>query len=104
MMFPKRQEYRNRALLNAANGEQCTMLTELCTGNTSTVVCAHSNRGEDGKGMGQKADDDISVYACDGCHWWYDKSPAPKAEKDAVFDRAFVRTYKRRKAEGIIKL
>lgn len=100
----KREPYRSRALLNAAQGEPCTMRSPMCNGDPATVVCAHSNLGEDGKGMGQKADDDISVYACHDCHWWYDQGPAPRAEKQAVFDRAFVRTYKRRKAEGIIKL
>lgn len=104
MMFPKREQYRNRALLNAANGEQCTMLTEHCKGDALTVVCAHSNLGEDGKGGSLKADDDISVYACYDCHYWYDFGPASREEKQAAFDRAFVRTYKRRKAEGIIKL
>ena len=103
-MFPKRQEYRNRALLNTSRDQQCTMRSPACDNNTKTTIAAHSNRGEDGKGLSQKADDDISVDACGNCHWWYDKGPAPKAEKDAVFDRAFVRTYKRRKAEGIIKL
>ena len=104
MMFPKREPYRNRALLNAANGEQCTMRTPWCHGTNEGVVCAHSNNGADGKGIGQKSDDDISVYACGRCHDWYDKGPAPREEKQAAFDRAFVRTYKRRKAEGIIKL
>lgn len=104
MMFPKREPFRSRALLNAANGEQCTMLTERCSGNAATVVCAHSNLSEDGKGISQKADDDISVYACYDCHYWYDFGSATKAEKQAAFDRAFVRTYKRRKAEGIIKV
>ena len=100
----KREPYRNRALLNTSHGQPCTMRSPMCNGNAETTVPAHSNLGEDGKGMGQKADDDITVDACHDCHWWYDKSPAPKAEKQAVFDRAFVRTYKRRKAEGIIKL
>lgn len=104
MMFPKREPYRNRALLNTSEDQQCTMLSPVCNGDPKTVVAAHSNLGEDGKGMGQKADDDISVDACGMCHWWYDKSPASKAEKQAAFDRAFVRTYKRRKAEGIIKV
>lgn len=103
-MLQKENHYRSRALLNAANGEQCTMRTPACNGNAATVVCAHSNLGEDGKGAGMKAHDDISVYACYDCHAWYDFGPAPRAEKQAAFDRAFVRTYKRRKAEGIIKL
>ena len=104
MMFPKRERYRNRALLNTSRGQPCTMRSPACDNNVNTTVSAHSNLGEDGKGMSQKADDDISVDACGNCHWWYDKSPAPKEEKQAVFDRAFVRTYKRRRAEGIIKL
>ena len=104
IMFPKRERYRNRALLNTSQDQQCAMRSPVCDGSPKTVVAAHSNLGEDGKGYGQKADDDISVDACGKCHDWYDKSPAPKAEKQAVFDRGFVRTYKRRKAEGIIKL
>ncbi len=65
--FPKRQEYRNPAILKAAKGEACTLNTELCNYNTETTVAGHLNESWAGKGMAQKADD-IVIFTCSACH------------------------------------
>lgn len=103
-MIEKHNHYRSRKLLDAAEGQDCAMRSPVCRGNPATVVCAHSNLGEDGKGKSIKADDDISVYACAECHHWYDFGHATARFKQSYFDRAFVRTYKQRKRQGMIKL
>ena len=104
-IIPKHSHHRSRALLNSAKYEACTMRSPWCNGDKATVVCAHSNLSEDGKGMRIKADDDITVYACSECHRYYDTCKGDsQAVRQAYFDRAFVRTYRRRKELGIIKL
>lgn len=103
-IIQKENHYRSQKFLDYAEGEECTMRSPMCNNNPATVISAHSNLLEDGKGRGIKAHDDLSVYACDGCHYFYDKSDASKRLKQAYFDRAFRRTYKRRRAQGIIRL
>lgn len=48
-------------------------LPGVCNYNNDTVVWAHSNRGEHGKGMGKKADDQYGAYLCYSCHQTYDR-------------------------------
>lgn len=81
-------------LLKAAQGQECTMQTPWCNNNPQTVVACHSNDGEDGKGMGQKADDIFIAFGCSGCHKWYDEGPVSKEEKRDVFIRAMKRTWR----------
>lgn len=63
----------------SARDEDCTIrLFGACNGLTDTTVWAHSNRSEDGKGMGIKARDDRGAYACAVCHTIYDRQiPRP---------------------------
>ena len=58
----------------SARGEDCTInLIGVCNYNPETVVWAHSNRYQDGKGMGLKAKDENGAYACYACHQVYDR-------------------------------
>jgi hypothetical protein len=58
----------------SARGEDCTInLPGVCNYNPETVVWAHSNRYQDGKGMGLKAKDENGAYACYACHSMYDR-------------------------------
>ncbi len=68
MQLPKRKPYRNPRIRKAARGEYCTLMFDGCSGGGETTVFAHSNYGEDGKGMGQKADDCFGCFACYNCH------------------------------------
>lgn len=57
----------------SARGEECTLrIVGICNYDTDTTVWAHSNRLQDGKGMGIKANDAEGCYACSACHAWLD--------------------------------
>ena len=64
--------YRNRKLLDLARDQRCVM----CHAEDGTVVAAHSNREEHGKGMGIKAHDCMSAWLCAMCHNHYDQGGA----------------------------
>jgi Asp-tRNA(Asn)/Glu-tRNA(Gln) amidotransferase A subunit family amidase len=90
----KTTPYRSPALLALARGKPCLLnAVEACltSRDTSTTVAAHSNQSKHGKGMGRKADDAYSVWACVHCHTWLDQGKAPKAEKVRAFDAAHAR-------------
>lgn len=87
----KTTPYRSPALLALARGKPCLLnAVEACltSRDTSTTVAAHSNQSKHGKGMGRKADDCYSVWACVHCHTWLDQGKAPKSEKVRAFDAA----------------
>lgn len=56
--------YRNRPLLNLANGQSC----QLCGAQDGTIVSAHSNQSRHGKGMSIKAHDCFIAWLCVRCH------------------------------------
>lgn len=56
--------YRNRQLLDLARDQACVM----CGAQDGTIVSAHSNLSEHGKGMGIKADDSMVAWLCNNCH------------------------------------
>jgi hypothetical protein len=58
----------------SARHETCTLrLFGVCKPEPGNVVWAHSNRAEDGKAGGLKADDTRGAYACYWCHCVYDR-------------------------------
>lgn len=58
----------------SARHEHCTLrLSGVCREEPGNVVWAHSNRAEDGKAGGMKADDSRGAYACYWCHCVYDR-------------------------------
>lgn len=109
----KRREYRNAKIIDGANGQQCQIESPVCTGHwKGDVVAHHSNRGEDGKGFAQKADDCYVAYGCQACGDWYDgrqwNKPAayrqwPQEERQEYFDRGMRRTWRLILDLGILK-
>ena len=90
MMFPKNPPGRNQHYRDMACGKYCTLVIPgVCCHDPETTVLAHSNRGQDGKGMGMKADDAVgAVWACHTCHQWLDQGKAPAEEKRQAVLRA----------------
>ena len=79
----------DRAMLNACRGQDCYLrISGVCRGETDTVVPAHRNEG---KGMGLKTPDVLTVPGCLRCHTWYDTGPAPREQKRAAWDSAYAR-------------
>lgn len=113
MNLTKRTPYRNKKYLEGAKGEECTFRGPTCNGDPATVVPCHSNLGEDGKGMGQKADDDCIFYGCSDCHDFYDggwvkpgsysqwETRNVAEQVQAMADRAIIRTMRRRREQGL---
>ncbi len=86
---PKPTAWRNRRLLDMAEGRPCLLhIPGVCNHDPATTVAAHSNLSIHGKGAHRKADDVFTVWACANCHAWLDQGPAPKADKEAAFVRA----------------
>lgn len=75
--------------LAMCRGQNCFLsIPGICRNNVETVVPAHRNQG---KGMGLKVSDQLTVPACMECHYWYDQGPALREEKRAAFDAAYLR-------------
>jgi hypothetical protein len=68
--FPPKP-YRNRALLDLANGQRCVR----CGANDGTIVACHYHGPFAhlfGKGMSEKTDDDLCAHLCGRCHSLHD--------------------------------
>jgi hypothetical protein len=77
----------------SARGQDCTLqIPGVCNRNSETVVWCHSNRAEDGKGMGLKARDEEGCYGCSACHSFLDGGYAnagwDRHALDSCFNRA----------------
>ena len=86
--------YRDPNLLKLAKNEKCLLqIADDCLGDEgSTTVAAHSNLGEHGKGMGMKAEDCYSVWACHRCHSLFDQGKdLTRQEKEKIFYPALLR-------------
>lgn len=83
--------YRNTKLLELARDQACVM----CHTQDGTVVSAHSNLGEHGKGMGMKADDSMIAWLCFRCHSNLDQgSSMTRDERRDYTLTAICRTYR----------
>lgn len=95
--------YRNRRLLDLAEGQRCVM----CGADDNTIVAAHSNLSEHGKGMGIKAHDSMHAWLCHRCHAEYDQgNKMSKAEKREFILTAICKTYQEmwmKELIGVIK-
>lgn len=61
----------------------------VCCGDTATVVPAHRNEG---KGMGLKVPDKLTVPACHACHYAYDQgADMSREEKRQLWNAAYDR-------------
>lgn len=99
----RRGNYRNQKILDAAEGEECTMNSPWCNGRKETVSACHSDEQVHGKGFGIKAHDLFIFFGCSDCHIWYGSSEIPRAEKRELFHYAHARTLIRLIEKGVIK-
>lgn len=84
--------YRNRALLDLADGAPCS--APGCGCRDGTVVACHANLIEYAKGTGIKAHDWAIAFLCGRCHYELDNGRSmTKAEKYEFFHRAALRTF-----------
>lgn len=89
MMYPKREYVRSPALLRACRQLHC----QLCGASDGTIVAAHSNAGEHGKGRAIKADDNRVAALCHRCHHEIDQGHRLSAEeRSQMWLRAHTRT------------
>ena len=79
----------NREYALACYGEPCFLrMPGMRCWSLDTVVPAHRNEG---KGMGLKVDDELTVPACYGCHAEYDQGKRfTREEKREFWNRAFI--------------
>jgi len=96
-------EYRNQKILDAAEGERCTMGSPYCNDDPRSVCACHSDEQVHGKGRGIKAHDIFVFFGCTGCHHWYGSSEVPREQKREYFHYAHARTLIRLIEKGVIK-
>jgi len=87
--------FRSPALLRMARDQSCTN----CGAEDGTIVSAHSNWSEHGKGMSIKAHDCYIAHLCHRCHAWLDQGAGrdptgdwSSSQKRDMFRRAMDRT------------
>lgn len=71
-MFPKSPRQENRALLDLARGQPCLIQSPICNHNCETTVACHGSGLANGKGMGYKTHDWLSVWGCSDCNHYTD--------------------------------
>ena len=86
--------YRSPKLLRAARGQSCMIrIPDICNGDNSTTVAAHSNQLKHGKGTGIKAHDCYVAWACSECHKEIDQGKRlDKTDKQHYWQIGFERT------------
>jgi len=68
-IIQKTNHHRDRKLLNTAKGQDCTLRLDTGLGCPSeTVVWAHSDESQHGKGSRIKSHDCFGAWACANCH------------------------------------
>lgn len=84
--------FRSKKLLDLARGKPCVM----CNCEDGTIVSAHSNLLEHGKGMGTKAHDGMIAWLCMRCHSKLDQgSQMTKEERRMYILESICKTYMR---------
>lgn len=83
-MIAKDTAYRNRRLLDLANGQPCAW----CGVKDGTVVAAHANWSDYGKGAMRKADDCFVAFLCRTCHAEIDQGRGDHEHKRHVWECA----------------
>lgn len=86
----KKRPWHDKAALEACRGQECFLaIPDVCCYNPDTVVPAHRNEG---KGMGMKVPDILTVPACFTCHAEYDQgSRLTREQKRELFNAAYER-------------
>lgn len=93
--------YRNPKLLKLAEGQACVW----CGNQDGTVVSAHSNLLEHGKGRSHKAHDGMIAFLCHRCHTDLDQGGTlTKEEKRDLMLTCISRTYMKLWDLGLIQL
>lgn len=78
------------ALLSKARGQSCVM----CHADDGTIVSAHSNLYEHGRGMGLKSHDGMTAWLCQRCHYELDHGNKMTKEEKKLFTlQAICKTY-----------
>lgn len=92
---PKRaaRESEDRDLMDLCHGQRCYLqVPGIFRHDADTVVPCHSNQQRHGKGERLKAHNRYTVPGCHACHAEIDQGMRfTKAEKFAIWDRAFAR-------------
>lgn len=103
----KKSRAKSTPARRAARGRECTLaLPGICNRDPATTVLCHSNRLEDGKGIGLKTPDTEACFGCSDCHDVLDgRRPLPgwltRQQLEDTFDRARAITQEQLKQEGI---
>lgn len=86
----KKRAGHDKAALLACRGQPCYLrIPDVCCGDWRTIVPAHRNEG---KGMGLKTPDRLTVPACFTCHAEYDQgNKLTRDEKRGLFNAAYDR-------------
>lgn len=94
----------SRRIRNAARGEQCTVnIVGVCSYNPESTVLAHLP--DESKGVGKKADDISSAFACYRCHECIDRREFNQdfeESREWYLRRAMVRTWRRLIEMGVV--
>lgn len=87
---PKKRPGHDKRMLDACRDQHCYLaIPGVCRGDTATVVPAHRNEG---KGVGLKVPDALTVPACMACHCEYDQGKRfTREEKRELFNAAYRR-------------
>lgn len=83
--------FRSRKLLDLARDQACVA----CGTTDGTVVAAHSNLLEHGKGKGHKAHDGMMAWLCHRCHSEYDQGQMSREDRRDFILTAICKTYQR---------
>lgn len=102
--------FRSATLLATARGMVCSN----CKADDGTIVSAHSNEQEHGRGKDHKSHDCFFAWLCNRCHYFYDHGStgmdptgiwkATREEKRAMFIRAMHRTWFELFRQGKLKV
>jgi Protein of unknown function (DUF1364) len=100
--------HRDRGLLDLARGQAC----QNCGTRDGTIVAAHSNAQQHGKGKSLKAHDCLHAWLCMACHDWLDGRrngldptgmyQPVRFERREMWERAFARTVVELWRQGLI--
>jgi hypothetical protein len=84
----KKRAWQDKSMLEACRGQACFLaIPGVCCGDWTTCVPAHRNEG---KGLGMKTPDALTVPACFTCHTEYDQGKRfTRDEKRAMWDAAY---------------
>jgi ferredoxin len=87
-MFPKTKYLRDKKRLEACRALAC----QHCGAEDGTIVAAHSNWSEHGKGRGIKASDEFVAALCFTCHTELDQGKISKVLKQQIWHDAYIKT------------